>query len=378
MTQYPPPGAPEGVPPPGSAPGSWPPPGAPAPPPGGPYPVLPTAGPAAYGGPPPMGPNPWGPPVHQPGVVPLRPLTLGDIFGGALQTVRANPKATVGIAAVVTFGFLLIPILATVLLGVGGGMPAYDVMAPAQESDAMDAGDIGLLVSSGVSGIFGLLASIVVTGLIVRVVEQALVGAKISAGEAWQLSKGRLLPLLGLTLLVLVVFVVVLAAPITVGIATGILLDNTVVSVLLGILGGLLGLVGVAFLFTRYLLLAAPSLVLEGHGVFASLRRAGQLSQGQFWRLFGIYLLANLTTSFVGQVIAIPFAIIGVVLLFLLPESWALAGMLLSSNVSSILIGALIGPFNAAVLALQYYDQRFRKEGLDIQLLNQSLHQGPR
>ena len=33
-----------------------------------------------------------------------------------------------GIAAVVTFGFMLIPMLATVLLGVAGGMPAYDVM----------------------------------------------------------------------------------------------------------------------------------------------------------------------------------------------------------------------------------------------------------
>ena len=39
-----------------------------------------------------------------------------------------------------------------------------------------DAGDIGLLVSSVVSGVFSALASIVVTGLIVRVVEQALVG----------------------------------------------------------------------------------------------------------------------------------------------------------------------------------------------------------
>jgi hypothetical protein len=310
-------------------------------------------------------------------VVPLRPLTLGDIFGGALQTVRANPKATVGIAAVVTFGFLLIPILATVLLGIGGGMPSYDVMA-VDESNAMDAGDIGLFVSSAVSGVFGLLASIVVTGLMVRVVEQALVGAKISAGEAWQLSKGRLLPLLGLTLLVGLGMTVVFAAPIAVGVALGILVDSTVLAVLLGILGGLLGVTATVFLFTRYLLLAAPSLVLEGHGVFASLRRAGELSRGQFWRLFGIYLLANLTTSFVGQVIAIPFSIIGFALLFLLPESWALAGLLLASNVSSILIGALVGPFNAAVLALQYYDQRFRKEGLDIQLLNQSLHAGPR
>ena len=324
----------------------------------------------------PPGQVPWGPPVHQPGVVPLRPLKLGDILGGALQTVRANPRATVGIAAVVTFGFMLIPILATLLLGVGGGMPSYD-LAP-EQSDAMDAGDIGLFVSSLVSGVFSALASIVVTGLIVRVVEQSLVGSKITAGEAWQRSKGRLLPLLGLTLLVGLGLTIVFAAPIGLGVGVGLLVDSTPVAVLLGILGGLLGVTTSVFLFTRYVLLAAPALVLEGHGVFASFRRAAELSRGQFWRLLGIYLLTNLITSFVGQVIAIPFAILGVALLFLLPASWALAGMLLSSNVSTVLIGALIGPFNAAVLALQYYDQRFRKEGLDIQLLNQSLHAGPR
>jgi hypothetical protein len=310
-------------------------------------------------------------------VVPLRPLTLGDILGGALQTVRANPKATVGIAAVVTFGFMVIPMLGTVLLGIGGGMPSYDLTAT-EDSAAMDAGDIGLLVSSVISSVFGLLASIVVTGLIVRVVEQALVGAKISAGEAWQLSRARLLPLLGLTLIIGVGLSVVLAAPVALGVGVGILLDSTPLAVLFGILGALVGIAGLVFLFTRYLLLAAPGLVLEGHGVFASMRRASQLSRGQFWRLFGIYLLANLITSFVAQVIAIPFSIIGVVFLFVLPDNWALAGMLLATNISTVLIGALIGPFNAAVLALQYYDQRFRKEGLDIQLLNQSLHAGPR
>lgn len=371
MTEYPPPGAPDGMPPPGPPLGYWPPPGAQGPIPNGPTPIPPTPG-----GPAPLGQTAWGPPVHQPGVVPLRPLTLGDLLGGALQTVRANPKATVGIAAVVTFGFMLIPMLGTLLLGIGGGLPTFELVP--EESSGMNTGDIGLLISTGVSAVFSLLASIVVTGLIVRVVEQALVGAKISAGEAWQLSKSRLLPLLGLTVLVGVGLTLVLLVPIAVGIAFGIVLDNTLLTVLLGILGGFLGVAGSVFLFTRYVLLAAPSLVLEGHGVFASLRRAAQLSHGQFWRLFGIYLLTNLITSFVGQVIAIPFSILGVGLMFVVPESWALASMLLATNIATVLTGALIGPFNAAVLALQYYDQRFRKEGLDIQLLNQSLHAGPR
>ena len=71
--------------------------------------------------------------------------------------------------------------------------------------------------------------------------------------------------------------------------------------------------------------------------------------------------------------IAIPFAILGVVSVFVLPSGWALAGMLLTSHVSTILTGALIGPFTAGVLVLQYLDQRFRKEGLDIELLNSTL-----
>ena len=47
------------------------------------------------------------------------------------------------------------------------------------------------------------------------------------------------------------------------------------------------------FVQVRFFQLAAPALVLERTGVFASLRRAGRLSRGQFWRLFGILLLTG-------------------------------------------------------------------------------------
>ena len=71
----------------------FPPPGPPGPPPGhrrSPAGGLGSPGsgvpPPAYGAPP-----PWGPPVHQPGVVPLRPLTLGDMFGGLDADHPAQP-----------------------------------------------------------------------------------------------------------------------------------------------------------------------------------------------------------------------------------------------------------------------------------------------
>jgi hypothetical protein len=229
-----------------------------------------------------------------------------------------------------------------------------------------------------ISGVFSLLSSIVVTGLIVGIVEQSVVGGRLGAAEAWRRSRGRLPRLLGLTLLVALVTVLVLAVPVGLGAAIGLVVSSTALAIGLGVLGGIVGAVIAVFLYTRYVLLAAPVLVLEGRGVFASLPRAGQLARGQFWRLLGIYLLTTLTTGLVSQVIAIPFGIISVLSVLILPEHWALAGVLLTGNVSTVLTGALVGPFSAAVMALQYYDQRFRKEGLDIALLQESLGQGPR
>ena len=43
-----------------------------------------------------------------------------------------------------------------------------------------------------------------------------------------------------------------------------------------------------------------------------------------------------------------------------------------------IVSGALITPFSAAVAALQYLDQRIRKEGYDIQLIAQVRCRRPR
>ena len=98
-----------------------PPPGTQLPPPGGqlspPGPLLPPPGSqfSPAGAPPRQELPAWHhlPPeqlarLHQPGIVPLRPLYLGDIFGGALQTMRRNPSATIGTALVV-LALLLVP-----------------------------------------------------------------------------------------------------------------------------------------------------------------------------------------------------------------------------------------------------------------------------
>ena len=72
----------------------------------------------------------------------------------------------------------------------------------------------------------------------------------------------------------------------------------------------------------------------------------------------------------VNQVISVPFALLGAALAFGLHSGGGTVGLLLASNVASVLSGAIIGPFAGAIAVLQYVDQRFRKEGFDIELVN--------
>ena len=68
------------------------------PPPGYPPPGYPPPGYAPPGYAPAAGYAAW---PLKPGVIPLRPLSLSDIFNGAVAYVRANPKASLGLTTVV-------------------------------------------------------------------------------------------------------------------------------------------------------------------------------------------------------------------------------------------------------------------------------------
>jgi hypothetical protein len=184
-----------------------------------------------------------------------------------------------------------------------------------------------------------------------------------------------MVPLIGLMLLDLVVVTLLLSVPVVLGVVVG-LQAGSGVGWLVGVPVGLLAIAAVVFVQVRYFQLAAPALVLERTGVVASLRRAGQLSRGQFWRIFGILLLTGLVAGIVGQVISIPLALIGAIGPLVFPGTVGALMLVLSSYLSQILVGSLTTPFTSAVTALQYVDQRIRKEGLDVELIAAS-QRGP-
>ena len=302
-------------------------------------------------------------------MIPLRPLSLGDLYDGAFTTIRRNPKAMVGLAAAVTALFMVVPVALALLLASTGDLSVSFRAGSGSGADPFGGAGTGSLgVVSNLGTLFGALASIVLTGMLVHVVAEAVLGRRTDIGAAWATARRRLLPLIGLTLLDGLVVLLLIGLPVLAGVLAGVS-GGVGSGLLVGIPLLLAGLVLLVFVQVRYFLLAPPALVLERTGVWASLRRAATLSRDQFWRLLGVYLLTTLVVGLVSQVIAVPLGLLGLLGPLALPGTGGALVLVFSSYLTQIVVGAITTPFTSAVVALQYVDQRIRKEGLDMTLL---------
>lgn len=360
MTDAPPPGwVPPGAQP-GAQPGPQPQPGW-YPPPGG------------YGGYP---APPVFVPAHKPGVVPLRPLNLGDLFDGAFKTIRHNPKPMLGLAALLLTGFMLVPSIGALLLALTGNLSLPTGEDFFDETSGTGLGE-GLAYAVSVAGtLFGLLANLVLNGMIVHVVAEAAVGRKSSIADAWAAARPALLRLVGLSLLSAAALTLLVGAPVALAVYVG-LTFSTGAGLAVGLPLVPAGIAVAVFVQIRLFQLAAPALVLERLGVLAAIRRSFALSSRQFWRILGITILTALVVGVVGQVAGFPFALAGGIGPALLSDgATAALVMVFSTYLSEIVIGVVTTPFTSAVVALQYIDQRIRKEGYDVELLAVSQQPG--
>lgn len=344
---------------PGSAPAGYPPPQAYGAPPPGYYP------PPGYGPPPgyyPPPAYPAYPAVLKPGVIPLRPLSLSDIYNGAVAYIRTNPKATLGLTTIVVVVAQLIALL--LQIGPLTAMGGFESDAP---GEVPSTGAIALFSGATIVGfLVTQLASVLLTGMLTVVIGRSVFGGSITIGEAWQRLRGRFLALLGLTALqgfvvvmvaVLIVVAVVAADAVGGGLAAFIVGAPLMVAALLG------------FLYAVTVLLFAPALiVLERLGVFAAIARSFTLVKKDFWRVLGIWLLAAIVASVVATAVGVPFSLVGQ-LLSLEPER---VGMFVGGLIL-VAIGGMIGqiitaPFGAGVDVLLYTDRRIRAEAFDLVL----------
>jgi hypothetical protein len=312
--------------------------------------------------------------AHKPGIVPLRPLTLGDILDGAVKAVRFNPKSMVGLSAIV-LGAFLVPSAAAVI-GVARLVPGSlstpqpgDKLTP---SDFLAATLLGLLPTM-VQTLFTVLATALLSGLLIHVLGQAVLGRKPDLGQTWRSTRGRLPALLALTFLSLLFALLVIAVLIGPGVL--LLLNDDIAAGVILLLVGLLGLVAVDLAVSTRIAFAAPAIVLEGHGVFAGLRRSFALTKGVvFWRVLGIMLLAAIIAQFVGSLLGAPFFFVALFITGVTGQDSETGQMLVTfiTHLSALLTGAITTPFVAAVTGLLYIDRRMRLEALDVILLREA------
>ncbi|MER6302790.1 hypothetical protein ABT247_24995 [Kitasatospora sp. NPDC001539] len=308
-----------------------------------------------HGGQPPGGGNPygWGAVTSpRPGVIPLRPLAVGELLDGAVTTVRRHWRTaltlSLGIAVIDQAGAIAAELLVDGRTGASTQLLTLLARLPIM-----------------------LLLNALATALLTVVVSRAVLGRPVTAGDAWRDARPRLLQLLGLTVLTTLMSSGVLLlgfAPLFGYQAGG---SGTPGTEALLAFVGLLTVPLAVWLLIRYSL-AAPALMLEKQGVRTALSRSRRLVRGSWWRIFGIVLLSKLLSLVIGMVLLVPARFIGLVLGFgsvdRLDDGNQSVGMLVVVAIAGIIASALTTPFTAAVGVLVYIDQRIRREALDIEL----------
>ncbi|MGV8977966.1 MAG: hypothetical protein ACOH17_07970 [Cellulomonas sp.] len=317
-------------------------------------------------GPPPgYGAPPWRPPALQPGIIPLRPLGLGEILDGSFRAIRANPRVMFGLSAAVV---AVVVAIQAVLTWYIGGLLAGALDDLSRSADPT--GELGLADQFGPSLAtilttpFVALATTLLTGLLIVSVSRSVIGQKISVGEVGRVARGRIWWVVGFTVLLGFAWLVAFSVY---GGSIALLARQKQWGALavVALVGGLTLLVAVVWVTVRTLLVPA-ALMLEGAKFWATIRRAWLLTRGSFWRLFGIYLLVQVIVGIVASIIIYPVSILSMVL-FRDPTLTSF-GQIALTSAGSVVAQTLSTVFSAAVIALLYIDVRMRREGLDVEL----------
>lgn len=296
----------------------------------------------------------------KPGVIPLRPLSLSDIFNGAVGYIRANPKATLGLTAVVV---VITQILALLLQM---GPLAYAGQIGADGDELSTPMLVGSFASTIAGGIATGLSAILLSGMLTVVVGRAVFGSTITVGEAWQRVRGRLLALIGLSALEVVAAVVLIGAVVLAILGVSVA-ANTGVAVLLAIPLVLTLVAALLYLYTA-LAFAPVAIVLERKSVMDAITRSFALVRNHFWRVLGIRLLASLVAGLVAGAVAVPFSIAGQVTALSADSSGPVILATAIAAVGSAIGQIVTAPFTAGVVVLLYTDIRIRAEAFDLVL----------
>lgn len=323
-------------------------------------------------------------PPPKPGLIPLHPLSFGQVLGAAFAMIRYNPRASIAPALLVS----LVQNVMVLAVTYGIGFATIDRVNRATTDADRTSIALGGVATGAVSFVAVLVVSVVVSallqGMLTRVVSAGTVGVRPTAGEALRSAATRFRPLVTFALLLGVgqlVLVVVFGAIVAGLVVAGMnLADRNGVGVGIAVLIAIpIGLaIAVVYGFFAVKFTMAPSvIVLEGRGVVAAIRRSWRLTRGAFWRTFGLLAVVTVMVSFAAQLVSTPFSLIGgAVGGLLFPNSGGSFAdslpSLLISTLPALIVAVIVSGIGqiaqVSAVVLVYLDRRMRVEGLDLDL----------
>ena len=126
----------------------------------------------------------WRPPALQPGIIPLRPIGLGEIYDGAFRAIRANPKVMFGMSAIVV---TIAVALQSLISWYVEGLVSTQFTDLANELDPEGVAGLDSSLSASVGQLSGLpitaLATTVLTGLLIVSVSRSVLGQVVTVRE---------------------------------------------------------------------------------------------------------------------------------------------------------------------------------------------------
>ncbi|NJP41812.1 hypothetical protein [Actinacidiphila epipremni] len=322
---------------------------------------------APYGAPAPgYGPGPSAP---QPGVVPLRPLDVGQILSGAFATLRLHWRTAVALS----FGVALVTETVNAIVS-GFLIDDSGIDDLNRESDPSVSDILHALGSSAAASLLVLVTSLIgivlASGLLTVLISRAVLGRPAPLRDAWRDVRPRLARLGGLAVLLPFGLLAIVAVPALPGVLIA-LAGGESAGASLASLGVLVGTVVAVWQWNLWSL-AAPALMLEKQGVKEAVKRSTKLVMGSWWRVLGVQLLALLVTAFASVVIELPFSAIadgvgngGGGLFSGTHADWP---TVIISGIGAVIASTLTLPVSAGAVSLLYIDQRIRREALDLDL----------
>lgn len=310
----------------------------------------------------------------QPGVIPLRPLSLGDIFNGSFRALREAPSVMFGLILGIWAVFAVISGIITALAfpDINQAMKAIEENAENTEVvlDAILGMMEGALLASIPNSIIRIAVLGITTGIGVAAIAPLTLGRRPSVSDTWEVVKPHVWKLIGFTFLLdlIAIGISMLAFSPLILIFIGAYNQSpgaTLSGVLLLLPTGIAGFLCYAYIAIR-VIFAVPAMVMENIGVGAAMRRSWALTKGSFWRIFGIIALTYLIWITIMAGLGFITQIVVTVAMAVTKDMTLVTGI--SESLGSIVGGVYI-PFIAGVQSILYIDLRMRREGLALTLL---------